>query len=145
MDYNLYELNPPTFPCWVWREGKLERSSIAVSKNGAAIGEVLNALGYYSVCSYTKEEGYSAGIITYLYRNYGGATEDEPYLTLTLLDPRGAATSPTNAQFKREHSQPGKWQAAEIVKFADWASALEYLNHLIPVMVHAQKTDLQYG
>jgi hypothetical protein len=145
MDYNLYELTDSTFPCWVWQEGKLERSSIALPENESAIGEALNALGYYSVCSYTETQRYSAGIVTYLYRKYGGASNDAPYLAMTILDARGAAASPTGEQFKRGHSKPGDWQVAEIVKFPDWASVLEYLNRLIPVMIHAQKTDLNFG
>ena len=78
MDYNLYELTDSTFPCWIWQEGKLERSSIALPKNESAIGEALNALGYYSVCSYTETQRYSAGIVTYLYRKFGGASNDAP-------------------------------------------------------------------
>ena len=145
MDYDIHKLTASTFPCWVWREGKLERSSIAIPKSGMAIGDAINALGYYSVCGYTEKEGYAAGILTYLYRRYGGAADDEPYLAMTILDARGAATSPTGAQFKREHSQAGDWQVAEIVKLPDWASVLKYLSRLIPVMIHAQKTDLNYG
>ena len=55
MDYNIYELTASTLPCWVWREGQLERSSIAIPKSGMAIGDVINALGYYSVCGYSEK------------------------------------------------------------------------------------------
>ena len=147
MNYDIYNLDCSTFPCWVWKNGQLNSSSLSIPEGETTIWEALNALGYYSVCCYTGDGGFSSAILTYLYRFYSHSNQtlpDELYLAMTILDASGKEDSMSQEDWRR-NADPGDTQVVEIVKLPDWSSVLDYVNRLIPIVTQAQVSNLNYG